>query len=120
MAWQESNYKPEYCETAVEVLSKGKSLAAVCVACGCCRATLYNWRDSHPEFARAINFGLQHAQARWEDIGEAGIVGELEKFSATPWIFTMKNRFRDDYQEDKEAKSLPESLVERLIDRLVE
>ena len=97
--WQESLYKIEHCDTAVEVLSRGKSLASVCVAIGVSRQTLYLWRDTYPEFARAINFGLQNAQARWEDLGESGISGEIDKFSASPWIFTMKNRFRSDYAD---------------------
>ena len=116
--WKESLYKPEYCKTAVEVLSKGKSLAAVCVACGVCRKTLYNWRDTHPEFAEALNLGVQHAQTVWEDLGEEGIRGDLKGFGGAPWIFTMKNRFREDYAEEKDFKSNSDSLVEKLIDKL--
>ncbi len=119
--WQESEYRPEYCSKAIEVLATGEGYAAVCVEIGCCRATLYNWRDAHPEFAKALNFGLQHSQREFEKIGMAGIKGEYEKFSPSPWIFTMKNRFRDDYQEDKsENKSVSDSIVEKLIDKLVE
>ncbi len=114
MPWQESEYKPEYCEIAVKVLAGGESYAAVCAEIGVCRKTLYNWRDAHEEFANALNFGLQKCQREWESLGKNGITGELEKFSASPWIFTMKNRFRDDYKEDKDT-SKTESLVERLL-----
>ena len=116
--WKESLYKPEYCKTAVEVLSKGKSLAAVCVACGICRATLYNWRDAHPDFKNALSFGTQTAQVLWEERGERGIDGEIKNFAGSTYMFTMKNRFREDYAEEKEVKSTADSFVEKLIDKL--
>jgi hypothetical protein len=116
MAWQVSEYKPEYCEIAASVLAGGESLAAVCAELNCCRKTLYNWRDAHPEFADALHIGLQKAQRDWEALGRSGIQGDIDKFSASPWIFTMKNRFRDDYQDDKkEEKSTSESLLEKII-----
>lgn len=118
MAWQESLYDPKYCETAVEVLSRGKSLAAVCVAIGVCRKTLYNWRDTHPDFADALNFGLQKAQEKWEEIGEKGIEGEIKNFQGSPWMFTMKSRFRADYAEDKDKDNSANTLIEKLIDKL--
>ncbi len=116
MAWQMSEYKPEYCDVASKVLAGGESLAAVCAELDICRKTLYNWRDSHPEFASALNVGLQKAQRDWERLGREGIDGTLEKFSASPWIFTMKNRFRDDYAEDKEEKKDDNtSVLEKII-----
>ena len=118
--WQESTYQPEFCEVAIRVLADGESYAAVCVELGCCRATLYNWRDSHPDFAKALNYGLQNSQRYLEHIGLKGIKGEYEKFSPSPWIFTMKNRFREDYAEDKESKNVSEDLVSKILDKLVE
>lgn len=113
-------YKPEYCEIATKVLSDGESFAAVCDELDICRKTLYNWRDSHPDFASALNRGLQKAQRDWEKIGRAGICGEIEKFGGSPWIFTMKNRFREDYGVEEKDKGAAHSLVERIIDRLVD
>jgi len=63
---------------------------------------------------------LQKAQRVWEKIGRNGIEGNYEKFSGAPWIFTMKNRFRRDYQEDKEPKNESASIIEKLIDKLTE
>lgn len=42
MSWQESKYKPEYCEVAAKVLAGGESYAAVCAELDICRSTLYN------------------------------------------------------------------------------
>jgi hypothetical protein len=114
--WQESEYKIEHCKTALDVLAGGESLAAVCAEIGICRKTLYNWRDAHPDFANALNIGLQKAQRDWERLGKSGISGEIDKFSPSPWIFTMKNRFRDDYADDKkEEKDTSQSVLEKII-----
>ncbi len=119
MAWPGTKYQPQFCEIAAKVLADGESLAAVCAELEICRKTLYNWRDEHEEFAEALNIGLQKAQRDWEKIGREGITGQTEKFAGSPWIFTMKNRFRDDYKEDKE-QSKGESIVEKLLGKLVE
>jgi hypothetical protein len=89
---------------AEKVLANGESLAAICAELGITRTTLYEWRDTHPEFKQAIECGLQKAQRLWEQIGQDGIKGNYEKFNSAPWIFTMKNRFRNDYKEEKDEK----------------
>lgn len=111
-----SEYKPEYCEIAVKVLASGESKAAVAAEIGTSKQTLYKWMSIFPDFKDAIECGLALAQRDWELLGRDGITGRYEKFSAAGWIFTMKNRFRDDYAEDKkEEKSESTSLLEKLI-----
>lgn len=113
-------YKSSYCKIAQQVLGSGESLAALCAEIEITRPTLSAWRETYPEFGDAVAIGLLKAQRDWERLGRDGIEGNLEKFSASPWIFTMKNRFRDDYAEEKESKSSSESLVEKLLDRLID
>jgi hypothetical protein len=98
-------YNKSMCAIAEKVLAEGESLAAICADLNICRATLYEWRETYPEFKQAIDRGLQKAQREWEKIGTNGAKGLYEKFSAPTWIFTMKNRFRDDYRDDKEVKT---------------
>ena len=114
-----NKYRKDMCIKAEEVLANGESLAAICAELGITRTTLYDWRERHPEFKEAIERGLQKAQRLWEQIGQDGIKGNYEKFNSAPWIFTMKNRFREDYKEDKEIKSDNASLVEKLLDKLI-
>ncbi len=115
-----NKYQKEMCIRAEQVLANGESLAAICAELDISRTTLYEWRDTHIEFKNAIDRGLQKAQRVWEKIGRNGIEGNYEKFNGAPWIFTMKNRFRDDYKEDKEAKPENKSVIEMLIDKLAE
>lgn len=113
-------YNQEMCTKAIEVLKGGESLAAVCCELGIGRRTLYEWRDKYPEFADALEIGLQYAQRVWEQIGRDGMIGNYEKFNGAPWIFTMKNRFRADYAEEKESKSDAVSIVEKILDKLID
>jgi hypothetical protein len=102
-------------------MASGKSVARLATSLGVCRDCIYEWCKKHPEFAAALKRGRDAAQAHWEDIGEEGICGDLKGFSATAWIFTMKNRFRDDYKEDKnDQKEANQTLVEKLLDKLTE
>lgn len=111
-----NKYKKELCETALKVLSNGESLAAVCAELEITRETLRVWRDTHKEFRDAINLGLLKAQRIWEQMGKDGMQGNYERFGAAPWIFTMKNRFREDYKEEKEEKKDDDkSVLEKLI-----
>jgi hypothetical protein len=115
-----NKYRKDMCSIAEEILGSGKSLAAVCSKLNIARSTLYEWADNHSDFKAAISRGLERCQEKWEEIGLSGMTGAYEKFSAAPWIFTMKNRFRVDYAEEKEAKSESTSIIEKLIDKLAE
>jgi hypothetical protein len=113
-------YNSAYCSKAIDILASGESFAAVCAELDICRTTLYEWREKHPEFDAALLKGLQKSQRVWERIGKDGICGDVKNFAGTPWMFVMKNRFRDDYKEDKADKPIFESLIEKFVDRLVE
>ncbi len=94
----------------------GESIAAVCAELEVTRQTFYNWKDNYPDFCNAVEVGLLKSQRDWERVGRDGIVGNLEKFAGSPWMFTMKNRFRSDYQDDrKEEKDESTSLLEKII-----
>jgi hypothetical protein len=104
MPWQESKYKPEYCQVAIDILAGGESIAAVCAELNITRKTYHNWKDAHPEFAEAVEIGLQKSQRDWERLGREGVSGDIKNFAGSPWIFTMKNRFRADYAAEDEFK----------------
>jgi len=111
-----NKYKKEYAKKAADILAVGKSKAAVCAALDISRRTFYDWCAAHSEFNDAIDIAIQKCQAVWEEIGENGIKGNYERFGAAPWIFTMKNRFRDDYSDEKdEKKEDDKSVLEKII-----
>lgn len=111
-------YKPEFCAIAEQVLGNGESIVAVAAELDITRETIYAWRETYPDFDTACKKGLMKAQREWESIGRKGATGEIDKFSNAAWIFTMKNRFRDDYKDQPEAKPISESLVEKILEKL--
>lgn len=113
-------YNESMCATAIQILGSGKSMAALAGACGVCRESIYDWIDKHPEFALAVKKGKAVGQAYWEERGHQAMFGATKNFSASAWIFTMKNRYREDYAEEKENKSVSESLVEKLLDKVID
>lgn len=89
-----SEYKPEYCQKAIEHLAKGLSLRATAGELGISHDTIYDWQRKFPDFSDAIKEGIAKGEAFWEKIGMAGATGKIKNFSAAAWIFNMKNRFK--------------------------
>jgi hypothetical protein len=86
-------------------MADGKSLAAVAVHYGVCRDTINEWRAVHPEFSAAIKAGLAASQQWWEDAYQKQMIENPggSKLNTTGWIFTMKNRFREDYGDQPQV-----------------
>lgn len=111
-------YRPEMLDTMKGAFKAGASITKVCCLLDISRETYYRWKNENQEFSLAASKGEQHAQAHWEDIGEDGIVGELEKFNGASWQFVMKNRFKEQYSDSH--KDQQHSAVEMLLNMLVE
>jgi hypothetical protein len=46
--------------------------------------------------------------------------GETKNFSSSPYIFTMKNRFRHDYDFEKQEQSQVDPLTQKIVEKLLE
>lgn len=87
-----SDYKPEYCEVAIEMMSRGDSICQVAAHIKKRRETLRNWEKVHPEFAEALSLGRTLSQAWWEEQAKEGLWAG-KSFNFKVWHSTMKNRF---------------------------
>ena len=94
-----SKYDPAFCEMVRDAGREGKTLAEMAAVIGVNRATVTDWCNKHPEFSSAIKDGLDSAQAWWEGQGRVATFGGVNGFNATSYIFQMKNRFRDDWND---------------------
>lgn len=66
----EFTYQNSYADIAFELLSESdtaKTMAHVCHALSCSKPTLHRWIKTFPEFAEAIESGLQIGKMRWRD-----------------------------------------------------
>lgn len=93
-AGRPTKYQPEFCDTVRQVMSEGLSKEAAAGAIGVSIQTIYTWMQEHPEFLEAIKDGEAKSMAVWEKIGLDGASGRISNFSASAYIFNMKNRFR--------------------------
>lgn len=111
-------YEPWMNDAALEKFKQGKSVTSVCCTLEISRETYYQWRDDkdHP-FYPVAKRGEQYSQQYWEDKGQEGTLGEIEKFAGSSWQFIMKNRFRDSYS-DQAPKDARDTLIEKLLDKV--
>lgn len=91
-AGRPTEYRPEMCVKAVDLMRDGASKTEVAAELGVCKQTLYEWIKKHPEFDDAIKKGTDLCESWWERQGRIAL--REEKFSATLWYMNMKNRFR--------------------------
>jgi hypothetical protein len=66
-----SNYKPEYCQQAIELGKIGKTMVHIANAFGKTKSVLHFWMDEHPEFAEAIALSKQLNEAYWLDLADS-------------------------------------------------
>lgn len=87
-----SNYRSEMCDLLLGIMSKGESIVCVAADFGVCTDKIYEWRDKHPEFQRAISRGMALAEAYWERMAKSALENRRTLNSGL-WGMIMKNRF---------------------------
>jgi hypothetical protein len=98
-AGRPTKYNPDMLPVLIECGKEGMGLAEMACAIGVTRQTVKEWRATNPEFSCAIKDALAYSQAWWEGEGRKATFGKIEGFSATSYIFQMKNRFREDWHD---------------------
>lgn len=97
-------YKQEYGEIVKRSMAQGFTLDATAGEIGVSRETVYQWKSTYPEFSDAISLGNSLSRKWWENVGRSGIIGHTPKFSASAWIFVMKNLFK--WQDSSQVEVL--------------
>ncbi len=108
---QPTKYKPEFCEMLILHMSQGLSFESFAADANVARATLYNWQDENPDFLDAHKTGEAKRMKFYESVGVSGMSGHLPGFSASTWIFSMKNvaKWTDRQDLTSGDKPLPEA-----------
>jgi hypothetical protein len=92
-------YKPEYCDIANDLGKAGKSITQIASALNVTRRTVYNWMNDYPEFLYACELGKTHAEAQFEEIGQAQLVAPTPGFQAGLYNKMMSCRFPETYTD---------------------
>lgn len=87
-------YKPEYCDLLKEHMAKGYSFEAFAADINSHKDTLYEWVKTYPDFSDSKRIGESVSLKFWEGLGVGGVVGQIDGFNTTAWIFNMKNRHK--------------------------
>ncbi len=106
-----SKYDPKYCETVIEMMSKGYSKEAVAGYIGISKNTLYQWAKANPDFQDAIDIGVQKARLFFDEVLVNHITHTKNgtQINGQVYALNMKNRFNftDKKEVDLGEKTLP-------------
>ena len=90
-----SKYDPKYCDTVVDMMSKGYSKEAVAGEIGISKVTLYKWMEEHEDFMNAVRMGEQKARLWFDKIMVDNLVHSKngKQINSSVYALNMKNRF---------------------------
>ena len=96
-----SKYDPAFCERVIQLGKLGKSVEQIACELDVGTKTIYNWRDEHPEFLRALDMAREFEQNWWDTIAQTYMIEEKDaaKLNASIWSRSMAARFPKKYRE---------------------
>lgn len=100
-----SKYKPEYCQTVIDIMSQGKSMAAAAAEIGVGAQRMMQWQEDYKEFRDACDTGRALALRWWENLATMVATGQHEKHevfkkaNAGMIMFLMSRRFQEYYNK---------------------
>jgi hypothetical protein len=104
-----TKYKKEMCEVVVKCGQLGMSKCEMALELDIAYDTFDRWQRENKAFSEAVKEAMRHSQAWWERQGREATFGGIDGFNATSYIFNMKNRFREDWNDTvKNEHSGPE------------
>jgi hypothetical protein len=84
------DYMPDVFPTLVKtLLSTGRTKAEVAFELGICPSTIFDWTNKYPEFAEAINIGMELSRAWWDQVGRANLSNPY--FNSTLYMMCRSN-----------------------------
>ena len=101
-----SKYDPAFCERIIQLGKLGKSIEQIACELDVGTRTIYEWRDVHPEFSRALEIAKEYEQYWWETIAQTHMIEEKDaaKLNATIWSRSMAARFPKKYRESTKTE----------------
>lgn len=101
-AKQKYFFKPEMCETLVELGKSGASQKMMFSELGIPKHVAEDWKKKYPEFSDALDLALVHSQAYWEREMLANVGNKA--FNSRIAEIALRGQFPQDYKETREQK----------------
>jgi len=89
-----TKYDPSFCDMLIEHMGKGFSFESFAATINTHRATIFRWKEKHPDFATAHKIGIDKMLLFFEKLGLAGMTGKIPGFNPTTYVWTTKNKLR--------------------------
>lgn len=102
MAAKKYFFKPEMCDTLIEMGKIGASQKMMWSALGISKDVAEDWKKKHPEFADALGVALVHSQAYWEREMLANVGNKA--FNSRIAEIALRGQFPQDYKETRDQK----------------
>ena len=102
MAAKKYVFKPEMCDTIIEMGKSGASQKMMWSEIGINKSVADTWKKNHPEFADALETAKTHSQAYWEreilaNVNNRGFNSRLAEIA-------LRGQFQEDYRETRDIK----------------
>lgn len=88
-----TRYKKAFCQMLIDHMATGLSFESFGGTVNVGMSTTKEWARSNKEFQAAKEVGATKCRLFWEKVGRSGAMGQIPNFSASAYIFNMKNRF---------------------------
>ena len=109
----DKRFRSDYKRIAVEVLSEGRSLAALSAKIQVPIDQIKNWMQTNAEFRAAVEIGLAAGQDLLENKALDALEKKSSEFNSDLYKFIMKHRFREQYSDQKMIEDAS-SLIEKI------
>jgi hypothetical protein len=102
MSKKKYTFKPEMCETLIEMGKTGASQKMMFSAIGVSKGVAEDWKKKYPDFADALDLAVVHSQAYWERELLANVGNKA--FNSRIAEIALRGQFPADYKETREQK----------------
>lgn len=101
-----SLYDSAYCDKVIELGSQGKSLEQIAAKLGVSTRVLFDWKDKHEEFLRALEQAKELELDWWENIAQNMMIEHKDgsKLNSAIWSRSMAARFPKKYRESTKTE----------------
>ena len=103
MVAKKYEFKPEMCETMINMGLEGASQKMIFSEIGINKDVAKTWCKNHPEFADALEMAKTHSQAYWERELLANVGNKA--FNSRLAEIALRGQFQEDYRETRELKA---------------
>jgi DNA-binding XRE family transcriptional regulator len=96
-----SSFEPIMCDLVIEMGKQGMSKTEMACELDISRDTFNEWSKQHESFSAAVKRAMLLSQAWWEKQGRTYTFSGGPMYNATSYIFQMKNRFREEWNDTR-------------------